>query len=484
MKGYGDYGSGIGSNSAGGAEIPDNHHTFTSNGTNIAGHDVHTNTIEIVEIEGSSGGEVEFSDDPAVWETEPKEDIGLDIYYEASQAYPLQLSEVTNELFAPYGCTVTCDDKRRLGNEEFGIYIPPNTTLYDWGPTGHGGNTILLSCEYDEISYTTRSITGGATTVEHIGAADAYDVSRLNHPNKSYGLELKFTRSDGSYTTAKVVYFSAWKHAPATLHHQGKPSNSAGMVGNVLVKLDRNLNEMNIKLPFFNCYSFGNGVESDRIRDDFNATRLDKGVKASTVLDEPYEEEQRTNGLIYSGIYNSMSGVNNLNQFIAGEKITKDVNPNYGSIQKLHQRDGDLVTFCEDKVLKIVANKDALYNADGKPQLISSSNVLGQTTSFAGEFGISRNPESFASESFRMYFTDKQRGKVLRLSGDGITPISSVGMQDWFADNLKLYNTLMGSFDDRKQEYNLSMINRDLIPANSVITNNGGIRGPVTSTKN
>jgi hypothetical protein len=241
---------------------------------------------------------------------------------------------------------------------------------------------------------------------------------------------------------------------------------------------------MNIKLPFFNCYSFGNGVESDRIRDDFNAIRLDKGVKASTVLDEPYEEEQRTNGLIYSGIYNSMSGVNNLNQFIAGEKITKDVNPNYGSIQKLHQRDGDLVTFCEDKVLKIVANKDALYNADGKPQLISSNNVLGQTTSFAGEFGISRNPESFASESFRMYFTDKQRGKVLRLSGDGITPISSVGMQDWFADNLKLYNTLMGSFDDRKQEYNLSMINRDLIPANSVITNNGSNGGKYSPPKN
>ena len=56
-----------------------------------------------------------------------------------------------------------------------------------------------------------------------------------------------------------------------------------------------------------------------------------------------------------------------------------------------------------------------------------------------------------------MYFTDKKRGKVLRLSGDGIKPISSVGMKDFFADNLKLYDNLIGSFDDRKGEYNLTM---------------------------
>ena len=56
-----------------------------------------------------------------------------------------------------------------------------------------------------------------------------------------------------------------------------------------------------------------------------------------------------------------------------------------------------------------------------------------------------------------MYFTDKQRGKVHRLSQDVITPISDIGMKDFFADNLKLYDNLIGSFDDRKGEYNLTM---------------------------
>ena len=163
--------------------------------------------------------------------------------------------------------------------------------------------------------------------------------------------------------------------------------------------------------------------------------------------------------MIYSGLYNSVTGVNNLNQFIQAEKITKEVNPSYGSIQKLYSRDSDLVTFCEDKTLKILANKDAVYNADGNPQLTANTNVLGQTIPFSGEYGISKNPESFASENYRAYFTDKTRGAVLRLSKDGLTPISEVGMRDWFKDNLKRANFIVGSYDDEKQEYNIALKN-------------------------
>jgi hypothetical protein len=178
--------------------------------------------------------------------------------------------------------------------------------------------------------------------------------------------------------------------------------------------------------------------------------------------------KHRKYGLIYSGIYNSNSGVNNLNQFIQAEKITKDINPIYGSIQKLHSRsaaDGDLIVLCEDRVLKILADKDALYNADGNSQLIANNNVLGQTIPYSGDYGISKNPESFASESYRVYFTDKVRGAVVRLSKDGLTQISDHGMKDWFRDNLKLSTKLIGSYDDRNDEYNITLDNSvDNIP--------------------
>lgn len=213
------------------------------------------------------------------------------------------------------------------------------------------------------------------------------------------------------------------------------------------------------KLAWFNCYTFGNGVESDRIRDDFNAVRIDKGPVVSTVLDEAYGEETKATGLIFSQIFNSKSGINRLNQFIMAEPITKDLNPYYTSVQKLHSRDTDLIALCEDKILKILANKDALFNADGNTNIVGNTAVLGQSIPFVGEYGISKNPESFATYGFRAYFTDKNRGVVLRLSRNGLEEISSANMRDFFADNLYSSSVLLGSYDDDKNVYNLTLNN-------------------------
>lgn len=218
-----------------------------------------------------------------------------------------------------------------------------------------------------------------------------------------------------------------------------------------------NLYKTPYKLSWSNCYSFGNGVESDRIRDDFNAIRIGKGVKVSAPLAEQYKEERRSSGLIFSQIFNSISGVNRLNQFIQAEPITKDLNPYYGSIQKLHARDSDIIALCEDKCIKILADKDALYNADGSANVTYSANVLGQAIPYAGEFGISKNPESFATYGFRSYFTDKNRGVVLRLSNDGLTLISEKGMVGYFGDALSASNKIVGSYDDLSDVYNLTL---------------------------
>ena len=450
-RGFGTYGSNVGTSSYADstAGSPLSWITINQNdGSPDMDYSQH-NTLQIVSMETGDEDPV-FTKDPAIWETEPREDVGLDIYYEASQAYPTRLTDQTNELFAPYGCAVTCVDAR----DDKSFYLPKNTVLYDWAPTGNSGNALLLNVRINEVGTVDNNIPiddpiTAVTTNPLLGQSALPDLNTT-----LLGLELQFTRPDGSYTTAKVKEYSAWSPNNTNVN----PLNPV-LLGTELVKiiLDRDLTNSKFQLPYFNCYSFNNGVESDRIRDDFNAVTIGKGVKASTVLPGLYKEEQRTNGLIYSGIYNSNSNVNNLNQFIGAEKITKDVPPSYGSIQKLKARDTNLVVFCEDKILKIIAYKDALYKADGNPDIVSTNKVLGNISSFAGEFGISTNPESYAEDSFRMYCTDKQRGKVLRISGDGVTAISDYGMVDYFGDNLKANNTLLGSFDDRKQEYNLTL---------------------------
>jgi len=211
------------------------------------------------------------------------------------------------------------------------------------------------------------------------------------------------------------------------------------------------------QLEYSNCIAFGNGVESTRIADDFNKPIYGKGVRASSILKKPYKEEIRGSSMIFSGIVNSRTDINNSNQFVVAENITKDINPIHGSIQKLHARDNDLIALCEDKCFRILADKDALFNANGDVNLTASNKVLGQIMPFAGEFGISKNPESFVSYGFRAYFTDKSRGAVLRLSADGLTEISEQGMSNYFEGALKGNNAIRGSYDESAGTYNLKI---------------------------
>jgi hypothetical protein len=210
-------------------------------------------------------------------------------------------------------------------------------------------------------------------------------------------------------------------------------------------------------LDYSNCFSFGNGVESNRIRDDFNAAQITKGIKASTVLDIPYAEERKSNQVIFSGLYNSTSGTNNTNQFIQADQITKSINPVYGSIQLMRHRHGGLDVLCEDKCFKIPTNKDILFTADGSKQVSVSSNVLGTPNPYTGEFGISKNPESYTQYGYRAYFSDKARGVILRLSADGLEPISRYGLEDYFKDHLAASTTVIGSYDTYKKEYNVTL---------------------------
>ena len=176
-------------------------------------------------------------------------------------------------------------------------------------------------------------------------------------------------------------------------------------------------------------------VEEARIRGGYNNTGVDYGVKAYIVEDEPVQQH-KFNSMIYSGIFNSRTGLNQTNQFSTAKDITKSLNPANGSIQKLYAENTNMTIFQESKVSSALINKDAIYSAEGSPMQTTSNVVIGQIQPYLGEYGISKNPESFAVYGFQKYFSDQDRGVVLRLSRDGITEISQYGMLDYFRDNL------------------------------------------------
>ena len=210
-------------------------------------------------------------------------------------------------------------------------------------------------------------------------------------------------------------------------------------------------------------------IEESRIRGGYNNTTVDFGVKAYAV-DEVKQGETRVNAMIYSGIYNSRTGVNNTNQFSVADNITKAVDPAYGSIQKLYAEDSNLIIFQEDKVNRALIDKDAIYSAEGGGTVTTANVVIGQIVPYAGEFGISTEPESFAVYGYRKYFADRKRNAVLRLSRDGIEEISRYGMTDFFRDELASLNgsinsvtnritgRVVGGYDIHTKKYELSIL--------------------------
>jgi hypothetical protein len=200
-------------------------------------------------------------------------------------------------------------------------------------------------------------------------------------------------------------------------------------------------------------------VEESRIQGGYNNTSTDLGVKAYIVEDND-AQQHRSNSLIYSGIFNSRTGVNQSNQFSVAEDITRSVDPINGSIQKLYAEDTNLIIFQEDKVNRALIDKDAVYSAEGQALTTSANQVIGQIIAYAGEYGISTNPESFAVYGYQKYFVDKNRNAVLRLSMDGITEISNYGMSDFFRDQLADITSagkIIGSYDIHNKNYVLSL---------------------------
>lgn len=211
-------------------------------------------------------------------------------------------------------------------------------------------------------------------------------------------------------------------------------------------------------------------IEESRITGGYNNTSVDFGVRAYLVEEEA-NAIIRENSLIYSGVFNSRTGINNTNVFSIGDDISTSLDPANGSIQKLYAEDTNLIIFQEHKVSRSLIDKDAIYSAEGGGSITSSNVVIGQNIPYAGNYGISKDPLSFAVYGYRKYFTDRYRNCVLRLSQDGITEISQYGMSDFFRDTFGTISSsefgqgnIIGSWDIYNKQYMVSLQSSDSNP--------------------
>tara|TARA_R110000744_G_scaffold14874_5_gene41990 strand:- start:7486 stop:12600 length:5115 start_codon:yes stop_codon:yes gene_type:complete len=218
-----------------------------------------------------------------------------------------------------------------------------------------------------------------------------------------------------------------------------------------------------IELPFINCYTFGNGVESYKIMDRLEGMSMNLGERVMAVSNQEFKEANRFAGLTYSGIFSGPANFNNLNEFNLGLVNYKDLETYFGEIQVLHARRTDVLVLQEDRISYVLAGKNILTDAVGGGIVTSVPEVLGEQVARIEEYGNSFNPESFAAWGSDMFFTDAKRGAVLRLSGssmqnDQLSVISESGMRSWFRDQFyaQLLTQKLGAFDPYMDEYVLA----------------------------
>ena len=235
--------------------------------------------------------------------------------------------------------------------------------------------------------------------------------------------------------------------------HEGNVQNQDFFIGQPAI----------INTGFFNCFSFGNGVESYKIRDSIIGREFNLGERVTSVSAQDYKEAHRFSDITYSGIYNPESNLNKLNEFNLGLLNYKYLESSFGYIYILDGRETDVLCIQEDKISYVLAGKNLLSDAGAGRALLAVPEVLGTQIARTEKFGISHNPESYVQWGADRYFTDVKRGAVIQLQGDSaqsdkLQVVSEFGMRTWFRDEFIYSQTTqkLGGYDPYMNEYVLT----------------------------
>ncbi len=251
-----------------------------------------------------------------------------------------------------------------------------------------------------------------------------------------------------------------WYESPTTFkilndkYHEGNVQNQTDSIPAI------------IDTEFFNCYTFGNGVESFKIEDSIVGKPLTLGNRVTSTSAQDYKQAHRFADITYSGVFNDETNLNKLNEFNLGLLNFKPLEDSYGPITVLDGRETDILTLQEDKISYVLQGKNLLSDSTGGGAVTSVPEVLGTQIARIEDYGNSNNPESYAVWGADKFFTDAKRGAVLQLKGSSaqseqLQVISEFGMRSFFRDFfIEDFNTFkLGGYDPYMDEYVLTNSN-------------------------
>lgn len=241
-------------------------------------------------------------------------------------------------------------------------------------------------------------------------------------------------------------------------------------------------NKMVFDINFYNGYSWGNGIESYKIRDEFNGKALNYNFRPNQYDINGYKAVRKANDITYSGLYNYELKLNQLSIFNAGLLNWKTLPSKYGAIKRILSSDNNISIYCINKVMLLLYEKSVLLDLTGNESVATSNEVFGSNIVIDYECGVGNNPESVVSLGNAHIFADPIRKRLYVKQGRNIQELNALGAQvtqgsGCFYEFVKLlsdHKTFLGCYDDARGEYILG-IDQEFSVAYAVTR--GGISG-------
>ena len=205
---------------------------------------------------------------------------------------------------------------------------------------------------------------------------------------------------------------------------------------------------------FYNGYAWGNGVESYKIKDNFNANALDFRFRPNGIDPNGYAQKWRKNDITYSGLYNGDFKINDLNIYNPALINWKELPTEYGEVQRIVSTDGDISVFCNDKIFNVLYGKSIIADLQGNENVALTNEVLGGIQTLPYPFGT-QNPESVIKTNEGIAFVDKKRARYLLKSGNQIAELNPDGSGHHYhgVKEIQQHANFLASYNQSHGEY-------------------------------
>lgn len=161
----------------------------------------------------------------------------------------------------------------------------------------------------------------------------------------------------------------------------------------------------------------------DKSMSDKYASKVDGNGRP--FIQDDYAKETYFPTLVrYSLEYQAGTSINQTNRFYAANFDEYD--RERGDIQRLKTRGRQLRVFQNRACGVVPVLQSVVQTADGSGVLSQSTEIINKIQYYLGDYGVGNQYCSIASSAQADYFSDPIRGCQVRLSGDGITPISEL----------------------------------------------------------